>query len=632
MNKQFCAFNKDKVMVKNRLFKIFCYLLTGFFLIPSFLKGQNYELVWFENFSGSQLDLSSWTYEVNGNGGGNNELQYYTDRSDNVFLEDGKLIIQAKKENYLNKQYTSARIITQNKKFYKYGRIEARIKLPFGKGMWPAFWMLGGNIDNVGWPKCGEIDIMEMIGGTGNDNRIYGTAHWDNNGSHASYGGSKSLSSGKFADDFHLFAIEWTKNSIRWYLDGNQYHVIDITPAELQEFHQNYFIILNLAVGGNWPGSPDATTSFPQRMEVDYVSVYQDRSEFPNVTLTNPAAGNIIEPFSDIQISADASDPDGSILKVEFFQDDALLGVVEQPPYNILWEGIYPGCYNIKAKATDNSGNYRFSQMLNIKVGEHCIQAPYLGVPISVPGLIEAENYDIGGQGIAYNDSDPLINNGLQSGTQFRQSEGVDIQTSGEGGYNVGWIEDGEWLNYMISVKSSGIYSLIVRAATPNSGSKFRIEIDGQDLTGSVNILSTGGYQNWGTITRPGINLKYGDHVLKIIAEKGGFNLDNLTLRLDFPTSVKETELEMDNEIYVYPNPFNNQTKVIVNYSDSRPFDTKLVIYNGLGQQLHAEPITIYKGSNEFPIAMNYRMNSGIYFISIKFNSVNLVRKVMYLK
>jgi beta-glucanase (GH16 family) len=136
--------------------------------------------------------------------------------------------------------------------------------------------MLGDNISSVSWPTCGEIDIMEMIGGAGaNDRTVHGTVHWNENGSHAQFGNSKVLSSGRFADEFHVFSIVWNQNSITWLLDNVPYNTVDITPANMSAFHNNFFLIFNLAVGGNWPGSPDGTTVFPQKMYVDYVRVFQ---------------------------------------------------------------------------------------------------------------------------------------------------------------------------------------------------------------------------------------------------------------------------------------------------------------------------------------------------------------------
>lgn len=234
-------------------------------------------LFWSEEFDYTGLpDANIWNMETGGNGWGNNELQYYTSREENASVGGGVLTITAKEEAYGGKNYTSARITTQNKFEFKYGKIESRIKLPYGQGIWPAFWMLGSNFNSVGWPSCGEIDIMEMIGGAGNDNTTHSTLHWSNNNQHASYGESYSLSSGILADDFHIFSLEWNEASITAYIDDIQFFVISITPAQLSEFHEEFFFILNVAVGGNWPGAPNASTEFPQTMQVDYIRVYKN--------------------------------------------------------------------------------------------------------------------------------------------------------------------------------------------------------------------------------------------------------------------------------------------------------------------------------------------------------------------
>lgn len=234
-----------------------------------------YTLVWQDEFDGSELDLGVWKHETGtgSNGWGNNELQYY--RKENTSIVEGHLVIEAKKESHSGQNYTSSRIVTMGKKSFKYGRVDIRAALPKGQGIWPALWMLGSNFGSVGWPKCGEIDIMELIGGEGKDNVVHGTTHWDNNGGYASYGGSYRLQSGIFADEFHVFSIVWDETKITWYVDDKQFHVIDITASELSEFQQDFFFIFNVAVGGNWPGSPDDSTVFPQRMIVDYVRVFQ---------------------------------------------------------------------------------------------------------------------------------------------------------------------------------------------------------------------------------------------------------------------------------------------------------------------------------------------------------------------
>jgi beta-glucanase (GH16 family) len=239
------------------------------------LSYPNMTLVWNDEFDGNSLS-SDWTYDIgNGNWGwGNNELEYY--RTDNATVENGLLTITAKQESFGGQNYTSSRIKTQGLKSFKYGRIDIRAKMPFGQGIWPALWMLGDNISTVSWPACGEIDIMEMVGGTATDKTVHGTAHWaDASGSRAQNGSSNSLSNGRFNDEFHVFSIVWDTNSIKWYRDNIQYHVLNTTPADLAEFDERFFFIFNVAVGGNWPGNPDATTVFPQKMIVDYVRVFQ---------------------------------------------------------------------------------------------------------------------------------------------------------------------------------------------------------------------------------------------------------------------------------------------------------------------------------------------------------------------
>lgn len=235
----------------------------------------DYTLVWNDEFEGNSLS-SDWVHETgNGDWGwGNNELQYY--RSENTSVEDGVLTITAKKQSFGGYSYTSSRIKTQGFQSFKYGRVDIRAAVPYSQGIWPALWMLGDNITSVGWPACGEIDIMELIGGEGfNDRTVHGTIHWDQNGSHAEYGGSNSLSSGLFAESFHVFSIIWDENEIRWLRDDIQYNVADITPEAMSEFHENFFFIFNVAVGGNWPGDPDETTIFPQHLYVDYIRVFQ---------------------------------------------------------------------------------------------------------------------------------------------------------------------------------------------------------------------------------------------------------------------------------------------------------------------------------------------------------------------
>jgi len=239
-----------------------------------------WQLIWSDEFTqpdGSSPDPAKWNYDTGGGGWGNNEWEYYTSRTNNARIEAGMLVIEAHEESYGGRDYTSARLLTKGKWSWTYGRIEVRIKIPRGQGIWPAFWMLGANIDSVSWPTCGEIDIMENIGRE--PTIVHGTVHGPGYSGGNGIGGSYSLpGGGVFADGFHNFAVEWTTNQIKWFVDGQQYFTV--TPARLPGgttwvLDQPQFLLLNVAVGGIWPSYPDETTTFPQRMTVDYVRVYE---------------------------------------------------------------------------------------------------------------------------------------------------------------------------------------------------------------------------------------------------------------------------------------------------------------------------------------------------------------------
>ncbi|GAA1647493.1 glycoside hydrolase family 16 protein [Actinoplanes couchii] len=233
----------------------------------------------FNGAAGAPVDGSKWNFDIGGGGFGNNELQYYTNSTNNVRQDgQGRLAITARKENpnnyqcwYGTCQYTSGRLLTSGKFTQKYGRFEASIKVPKGQGIWPAFWMLGDNLGSVGWPQSGEIDIMENVGKE--PNNLYGTVHGPGYSGGAGISGKKTLGA-PLGDAFHSYAVEWSPNLIVWQLDGVEF--FRVTPAQANGqwvFDHPFFIILNVAVGGNWPGSPDASTSFPQTMLVDWVRV-----------------------------------------------------------------------------------------------------------------------------------------------------------------------------------------------------------------------------------------------------------------------------------------------------------------------------------------------------------------------
>jgi len=238
-----------------------------------------YKLVWSDEFNGqknSAVDSTKWTFDVGGTGWGNDELEYYTSGTNNAAQDGaGNLVITAKQESMGGKNYTSARLKTKGLKSFTYGRVEARMKLPQGQGLWPAFWMLGDDIDTNPWPACGEIDILENLGRE--PNIIHATIHGP--GYSAGAGPTKQYTlSAPVASAFHVFAIEWEPNTIRWYVDDTLYSTktpSDIPSGATWVYAHPFFILVNVAVGGGWPGNPDATTTFPQQLQVDYVRVCQ---------------------------------------------------------------------------------------------------------------------------------------------------------------------------------------------------------------------------------------------------------------------------------------------------------------------------------------------------------------------
>ena len=255
-----------------------------FLLVTLWLPAQTWTLSWSDEFNGTAIDNNKWGYDIGTGaaqglwGWGNGELQYYTDDNDNADVINGNLVITARQENFAGSNYTSARMVTRNKFSQTYGKWEARIDLPTGQGIWPAFWMLR---ENNPWP--GEIDIMELVGHL--PGNCHGTAHWGEVGNVQSMGGT--ITAPDWTTAFHVYTVEWWPDHIRWSVDGQVYFELDrtqVTPANPWLFAEDYHMLLNVAVGGQWPGSPDATTVFPQEMKVDWVRVYEHVPEPQPIT------------------------------------------------------------------------------------------------------------------------------------------------------------------------------------------------------------------------------------------------------------------------------------------------------------------------------------------------------------
>lgn len=320
----------NKLNMKYLLRSIFLLLLLVTLTKNSILQAQDWQLVWADEFDGNSLDESKWSYQF-GTGSseglsnwGNNELQYYTDREENIFVQDGNLHIVAREESYQGKNYTSARLRSIYQGDWKYGRFEIRAKLPKGQGLWPAVWMMPTDDSYGGWAGSGEIDIMELVGHE--PDVVHGTLHyggsWPDN---VESGASFRLDEGAFADNFHTFVLEWREGKMRWSVDGQLYQTQSQWFTQGHDFpapfDKRFHMLLNVAVGGNWPGSPDGTTEFPQQMIIDYVRVYQT----PDMQEDNE------DGTAGVQLPVDFEDTDFSWDDVIVNFDGGTLSVVENP-------------------------------------------------------------------------------------------------------------------------------------------------------------------------------------------------------------------------------------------------------------------------------------------------------------
>ena len=600
-----------------------------------------WSLVWSDEFDGSSLDTTKWTADV-GNGcpdlcgWGNNELQWY--RPENVTVSGGNLVLTAKDETYGPSSFTSGKVLTRDKYSVRYGRIEMRAKLPTGDGLWPAFWMMPQDDVYGGWAASGEIDIMESSNAM---NAIGGALHfggaWPNN----TYTSGSYAPGGSFADDFHVYAIEWEADEMRWYVDdvhfmtrvSSQWYT-DAAPGDPNApFDQEFFIILNLAVGGWYPGCTDPgciTSDLPQDYMIDYVRVYEEvATAEPTVTITTPANGATL-PTGDILIEATASDADGTVDRVEFFNGSSYLGQDTSAPYSYTWPGVTDGCYTIVAKAIDDLGA-EGSDSVAITVGTGCGQEPYYGAPFQIPTRIQAEDYDIGGEGVAYHDTNPA-----NEGGAYRADEGVDVESSSDngGGYNLGWIEPDEWTEYTVNVPGDGDYTLEVRVASIYSGRSFHLEFDGIDVTGSLDVPHTGQWQGWETISTT-VTLEGGTQIMRFVSETGLFNLNWFDIQLNGLSDAPTPGMPRHVLYPAYPNPFNPSTTI--RYELGSAATVRLDIYDVSGARVRSLDSgakeagmheAVWNGRDD----AGHLASAGVYFYRLDADGVSTTKRMTLVK
>ena len=572
-------------------------------------------LVWSDEFDGTSLDTSNWNYDIGDGcpglcGWGNNELQYY--RSQNVSVSGGNLIIESREESYGGRSFTSGKIHTRDKHDFLYGRIEMRAKIPGGGGMWPAFWMMPQDAVYGGWAASGEIDIMEAV----NDpNWTSGTLHfggsWPNN---TSSGGTYNPGGVNFSDDFHIYAVEWEQDQIRWYVDGvlfsTKYYTqwySDSDPGNpYAPFDQSFYIILNSAVGGNYPGCTDPgciDADLPQQFVVDYVRVYQETGNLaPTVEITSPTEADNPPP-GDITFEATASDTDGNVVRVEFYHGPTYLGEDATAPYSYVWPSVADGCYAITAKAIDDESAVG-EDTVDVTVGSGCGQIPYGGAFVP-PGRLQAEDFDIGGEGVSYHDSDLYNEGGV-----YRGGVGVDIENCSDAGagYNVGWISPGEWLEYTLDVPVAGEYPVDIRVASLMAGGTCRLEIDGVDATGDISLPPTGGWQVWSTASTT-VALDAGSHILRFFTTTDGYNLNWFEFQ-EPTTAVPHEPPSTGYRLHpCYPNPFNSSTTIA--YELPEPARINLAIFDVSGEVVKTLAAGETSGPGRHEVVWNGRDEAG---------------------
>lgn len=577
---------------------------------------QDWQLVWQDEFNnGISPD---WEFEIGTGdwGWGNNELQYY--RRENATVHNGILHITAKQENISGSNYTSARMKTQGIKSWKYGKIEARIALPSFTGSWPAFWMLGESINNVGWPACGEIDIMEQVNTA---QEVHGTIHWDANGSYANYGSSTPSN----VTGFHVYSIEWDASAIRWFMDGVQYNEVDISNGAngTSEFHEEFFLLLNMAVGGEWPGYEVNNSALPATMQVDYVRVYEQGSTPPPPSVAAIPGKIEAESYSAMSgIDTENTTDDGGGQNVGWIDGgdwmDYQVSVQEAGNYTVaLRVASQPGGGQLQLRSGSSTlasvevpgtGGWQnwttISTSVNLGAGNQTIRlhAASGGFNLnwasfaqqktpSFSERIEAENYSV--------------------------MSGVETESTSDdgGGLNVGWIDGGDWMVYPVDIPQSGTYTIEYRVASANGNGRIRLDRDaGAIVLGEIDVPATGGWQNWTTISHT-VNLEAGAQNLGISAVSGGFNLNWFQVSSGLGSSartiaenVQATAVGKEEiNFNIYPNPT----------SDQLTFPSTSALKGASIQIIDATGKEVYSGSLKSPKLDVSFLSPGLYMIHL---------------
>lgn len=557
-------------------------------LVPLSVNAQTYNLVWSDEFNGGMS--SAWRHETGGGGWGNNEKQYY--QGGNTYFTGSDLVIVAKKEAVGGMPYTSSRIITNGSsspKNFKYGRMESRMRLPMGQGLWPAFWMLGTNIGSVGWPSCGEIDIMEHIN---NEATIFGTIHWQGPNGYANYG---SNSFGTTPGDYHTYRVDWTSSDIKWFLDGTQYHVVNIQNStnSTEEFHAPMYFILNLAVAGNFPGQTVDESRLPASMFVDYVRVYEPSS--------SSTSSNVATTYGDCSYGGSA---------VGLPVGDYTMGQLSS-------RGI----------ANDAISSLRVSGGYEVVLYEH---DNFTGAYIILGGDNSCLVNSVLGGG-DWNDKTTSLKVRGRSSSSFFEAEhyaamsGMFTEGCSEGGSNIAGTNGGDWIYWgNINFPTSGTYSIEYRIAS-NVGGRFSSDLNnGAIQLGAVDLPNTGGWQNWRSVYQS-VYVNAGTYNFGLFFNHGEANINwiRITRNAGARLALPETDEPVaNNSAKVYPTVVAST----LNYTLPKGVqDHKIQIRDFQGKAVSNLSIAEAGDKNSIDLSA---LKSGMYLITISDKGFNKTFKI----
>ncbi len=461
--------------------------------------------VWCDEFEYEGLPNSSlWAYDVGGHGWGNGELQYYTNGDlDNAYVQDGYLTIEALKESFGGSDYTSARLITKNKGDWTYGKIQIRAKVPGGKGTWPAAWLLPTDWEYGGWPDSGEIDIMEYVGV--DPNVVHSTIHTGAYNHSIGTQVGKGMTLNTAETEFHVYEMEWEPNVIRYYVNGYNFYTVTYDPEdsmnvetwEAWPFDKDFHLLLNLAFGGAWGGYAGIDTTLDNmKFEIDYVRVYQKDyagmdNEAPS-SITNLRVLN--ETNAGSFIAWNPAEDDVMVEYYEVYIDDVFYQNESHNAVTIPFDVQSSEGSTLKVIPVDFAGNKGDAVTI-------AITAPEPPEVLLSTDRIQAEDY--------------FLMNGVQ----------LESTTDRDGGYNVGYIDNGDYMVYYIEVTEAGQYQFKVRVASQSDGGSFTILQDNVEI-GTCDFNATGGWQNWADAYTSVFNLEVGTYTFKIQSNSDGWNIN----------------------------------------------------------------------------------------------------------